>query len=431
MPCGPETSVPTRVVGARSGGEARDVRIVAGCAASASSARRAHRRGMRRIRVVSAPCAIVAGCAASASSTRTPAASRRASSRRRPGPRRRHPRGAARAVPREHDRFAPRSSTSRAARTSLVGALLCEPVDPSCAAGVIFFNNVGYHRHVRPRHDRRSSSRSRISVASAPGTHRIETPVGVVAVELHDRRRASRCATCRAIGHAAGVTVDVPGLRRRSPATSPGAATGSSSSRRTAMRSCRANVERADRLRLARPPSARRARRPARMARRSTTSSSSAPSPVAERDSRNFVLCPGEAYDRSPCGTGTSAKLACLAADGKLRARRDVAAGKRHRHACSRRRSRLDEHDAGRVLPSITGTAYVTAEATLIVRRRRSVLLGHRARAHEASDVARSSAAASSVFASRITARARAIASRVVERERAANATAARSATPA
>ena len=38
----------------------------------------------------------------------------------------------------------------------------------------------------------------------------------------------------------------------------------------------------------------------------------------AEADSRNFVLCPGRAYDRSPCGTGTSAKLACLAADGKL-----------------------------------------------------------------------------------------------------------------
>lgn len=38
----------------------------------------------------------------------------------------------------------------------------------------------------------------------------------------------------------------------------------------------------------------------------------------AEADSRNFVLCPGKAYDRSPCGTGTSAKLACLAADDKL-----------------------------------------------------------------------------------------------------------------
>ena len=36
-------------------------------------------------------------------------------------------------------------------------------------------------------------------------------------------------------------------------------------------------------------------------------------------DCKNFVLCPGKAYDRSPCGTGTSAKLACLYADGKLK----------------------------------------------------------------------------------------------------------------
>ena len=35
-------------------------------------------------------------------------------------------------------------------------------------------------------------------------------------------------------------------------------------------------------------------------------------------ESKNFVLCPGGTYDRSPCGTGTSAKLAGLYADGKL-----------------------------------------------------------------------------------------------------------------
>jgi 4-hydroxyproline epimerase len=53
------------------------------------------------------------------------------------------------------------------------------------------------------------------------------------------------------------------------------------------------------------------------------------PQPVG--DSRNFVLCPGGEYDRSPCGTGTSAKLACLAADGKLRPGRMLAPGERHR----------------------------------------------------------------------------------------------------
>ena len=51
------------------------------------------------------------------------------------------------------------------------------------------------------------------------------------------------------------------------------------------------------------------------------------PPMTAVANSRNFVLCPGRAYDRSPCGTGTSAKLACLAADGKLAEGRDVGAG--------------------------------------------------------------------------------------------------------
>jgi 4-hydroxyproline epimerase len=78
--------------------------------------------------------------------------------------------------------------------------------------------------------------------------------------------------------------------------------------------------------------------------------------------SRNFVLCPGKAYDRSPCGTGTSAKMACLVADGKL------APGQ-----LWRQEGILDSVFTGRValegdriLPYITGSAYVTSEASLI-----------------------------------------------------------------
>jgi 4-hydroxyproline epimerase len=83
----------------------------------------------------------------------------------------------------------------------------------------------------------------------------------------------------------------------------------------------------------------------------------------ASAHSRNFVLCPGGAYDRSPCGTGTSAKLACLAADGKLRPgepwRQESIVGSVFEGSY-----RLDE---GRVIPRITGTAHVTAEATLLL----------------------------------------------------------------
>jgi 4-hydroxyproline epimerase len=81
--------------------------------------------------------------------------------------------------------------------------------------------------------------------------------------------------------------------------------------------------------------------------------------------SRNFVLCPGKAYDRSPCGTGTSAKLACLAADGKLREGetwvQESIIGSTFEGSY-----RLDRGD---VIPTVRGTAHVTAEATLLLDR--------------------------------------------------------------
>ncbi|MGE5172016.1 MAG: proline racemase family protein, partial [Rudaea sp.] len=91
----------------------------------------------------------------------------------------------------------------------IVGALLCEPVDAACAAGVIFFNNVGYIG---------MCGHGTIGVAVTlahlgrigPGVHRIETPVGVVGVELHDRHRAS-VANVPSYRRAANVTVPVPG----------------------------------------------------------------------------------------------------------------------------------------------------------------------------------------------------------------------------
>ncbi|WP_187330375.1 proline racemase family protein, partial [Pseudomonas aeruginosa] len=84
-------------------------------------------------------------------------------------------------------------------------------------------------------------------------------------------------------------------------------------------------------------------------------------------DSRNFVLCPGKAYDRSPCGTGTSAKLACLAADGKL------LPGQPWRQASvigsqfEGRYEWLDGQPGGPIVPTIRGRAHVSAEATLLL----------------------------------------------------------------
>ncbi len=81
---------------------------------------------------------------------------------------------------------------------------------------------------------------------------------------------------------------------------------------------------------------------------------------------RDFVLCPGKAYDRSPCGTGTIARLACMAADGRL-AEGDPWVIESVVGSRFTGRYRWEDRAAGRVIPTITGTAHVTAEATLLL----------------------------------------------------------------
>ena len=81
---------------------------------------------------------------------------------------------------------------------------------------------------------------------------------------------------------------------------------------------------------------------------------------------RNFVLCPGKAYDRSPCGTGTSARLACLAADARLAEQepfvQESILGTRFTG-----RYRWLDRTGGKIVPTITGAAHVTDEATLML----------------------------------------------------------------
>ena len=108
---------------------------------------------------------------------------------------------------------------------------------------------------------------------------------------------------------------------------------------------------------------------------RSITSSYSARRRDPGANSRNFVLCPGKAYDRSPCGTGTSAKLACLFADGKLAEGRGLAAGEHHRQ---RLRGLACAVEGGEIMPRIRGTAYINAEVDLAHRPRDPFAMGIR-----------------------------------------------------
>jgi 4-hydroxyproline epimerase len=271
---------------------------------------------------------------------------------------------------REHDTF--RSAVVNEPRGSdtIVGALLCPPTDPTCAAGVIFFNNVGYlgmcgHGTIGLLVTLAHLGRLR------PGTHRIESPVGVVSAHLRD----ANTVTVRNVAsyrHAAGVAVEVPGHGRVIGDVAWGGnwffLIGDHREELTLH-----NLERLTeftwQIRQALPA-------------QGVTGAGGqeidhielfGPSPRA--DSRNFVLCPGKAYDRSPCGTGTSAKLACLVADGKLKPgdvwRQESIVG-------SVFEGSVDVVD-GQIYPSITGTAFVTAEAKLLLDERDPFRLGIRA----------------------------------------------------
>lgn len=244
--------------------------------------------------------------------------------------------------------------------STVVGALLLSPQTAEACAGVIFFNNVGYLGmcgHGTIGVIRTLQHLGRIG----PGTHRLETPVGVVGAELHEDGRVT-IDNVESYRHAAGVRIEVPGYG----SVHGDVAWGGNWFFITKDTPLPLDVRHQREL-TAYTEAIRRA-----LESNGITGADggeidhveiSAASPHTGLDARNFVLCPGFAYDRSPCGTGTSAKLACLAADGEL------APG-----ALWRQESILGSVFEGRythgtrgVLPQITGTAYVVARSTLLL----------------------------------------------------------------
>ena len=232
----------------------------------------------------------------------------------------------------------------------IVGALLVEPKDASCAASVIFFNNVGLLGMCGHGMIGLITTLKYLGRITA-GEHRIETPVGIVTATLHDDDRVSirnvpSYRKAKAV-KAGGVTGDVAwggnwfflvadhGLEltlKNVPQL-----TQASLTMRDAVRA--AGYPEVDHVELFGPPH------------------------DSSNHSRNFVLCPGGEYDRSPCGTGTSAKLACLAADEKLLPgevwRQESILGSVFEGSY--------ETMAEGIIPTITGQAFITAESTLIL----------------------------------------------------------------
>ncbi len=272
---------------------------------------------------------------------------------------------------REHDGF--RSAVVCEPRGSdvLVGALLCAPVDPSCAAGVLFFNNVGYLGMCGHGTIGLVATLAHLG-RLGPGGHRVETPVGVVATRLHpDGRVSVRNVPSRR--KAAAVPLDVPGLGR----VTGDVAWGGNWFFLCSDHGLAVRFDNLERL----ADCAWRIRR--ELGRSGIAGDGGAeidhvelfgPPQAPGADSKSFVLCPGGAYDRSPCGTGTSAKLACLHADGKLGPgqtwRQESVIGSVFEGSV--------EVVDGQVVPTITGTAHVTAEATLILDPRDPYNLGIR-----------------------------------------------------
>ncbi len=240
-----------------------------------------------------------------------------------------------------------------------VGALLCAPVDPSCAAGVIFFNDVGYLGmcgHGTIGLVRTLAHLGRIG----SGPQRIETPVGVVEAEFLDDGSV-RVENVESYRYRSAVTVEVPGLGLQTGEIAWGGnwfflvkdhGLDLSLQNRSAL------LEATHAIREGLTNAGITGRDGAYIDHIELFGEARKPG----NQSRNFVLCPGASFDRSPCGTGTSAKMACLHADGLLREGEEW-----------RQEGILGTHFTGTirdlgesVLPSIRGRAWITSESTLL-----------------------------------------------------------------
>ena len=243
---------------------------------------------------------------------------------------------------------------------AIVGALLCEPTSDDCAAGVLFFNNTGYLG---------MCGHGSIGVAVTlaylgrigTGVSRLETPVGVVSVNLSDQNTAT-VRNVASYRYRSDVSVEVPDL---------GTVTGDiawggnwfflckDAPCALVLENERTLTDAALKIQQALRDQGVTGENDGDIDHIEFFSEPQAP----DAHSRNFVLCPGGAYDRSHCGTDTSAKLACLADDGILAPDTDWV---QESVIGSRFVTRYTRNDNNEIIPSIMGRAFICADSTLV-----------------------------------------------------------------
>lgn len=248
----------------------------------------------------------------------------------------------------------------------LVGALLCEPQQADSACGVIFFNNVGYLGMCGHGSIGLIATLAHLG-RIGPGRHRIETPVGAITATLAADGQVT-LANVPSWRAAKNVAIDVPGHGRLHGDVAWGGNwffLCEDHDQSLEIGNAEALTDLAWRLRLALSAAGIRGSRGEEIDHIELIAPSRNPAHDPKKSARNFVLCPGKAYDRSPCGTGTSAKIACLAADGKL------APGELWQQESIIGSSfaasyRLNEE--GQVLPRISGRAFINLDAQLLLQ---------------------------------------------------------------
>lgn len=250
----------------------------------------------------------------------------------------------------------------------IVGGIICQPTDPSYLTGIIYFNNAGYlgmcgHGTIGLMVTLKHMGRVQ------DGTHKLETPVGPVIAKISGNSVAVQ--NVDSYRYRKDVAVEVPDY---------GTVVGDIAwggnwfflVKRTDETLTHKNVRRLTEVTMR--------IRGALDDQQITGADGGIIDHIelfcdpdhSENNSKNFVLCPGGAYDRSPCGTGTSAKMACLAADGRLEPgqswRQESIVGSVFTGSYQYSEAHdSSDSDSRRIIPTIEGEAYVTGEATLIL----------------------------------------------------------------